>query len=105
MAENVFEKDVLRNLNISKASYQVIKRHIYSFAQRKRNSTSSHPLGGAGLMIQVDETAICHGSLLDTPSNLDDDIPGVTWLVEFIEKGSRTIRLEIQYVTKKSVHP
>jgi ISXO2-like transposase domain len=46
-------------------------------------------------MIQVDETVICHGYLVDSPSNLDDDAPGVTWLVEIIEQGTGSIRLEI----------
>jgi hypothetical protein len=93
--ENVFEKDVLRNLNISKASYQCIKQHIYSFAQRERTSSESQLLGCDGRMIQVDETVICHGYLVDSPSNLDDDAPGVTWLVGIIEQGTGSIRLEI----------
>jgi ISXO2-like transposase domain len=92
--ENVFEKDVLRNLQISKSSYQGIKQHIYAFIKREISSANSGLLGDK-LMVQVDETVICHGSLLDTPSNLDDDAPGVTWLVGIIEQGSRDIRLEI----------
>jgi hypothetical protein len=37
-------------------------------------------IGGA-LKVQIDETAICHGFLTSCPSKMNDDFPGVTWLI------------------------
>jgi ISXO2-like transposase domain len=93
--ENDFEKDVLRNLNVAKTSFQKIKKHISQFNHCEYERTKNDMLGGPGIMVQVDETAICHGYLLVCPSNLDDNMPGITWLVGFIEQNSRRVKLEI----------
>ena len=52
-------------------------------------------LGGLNIQVQVDETAICHGFLENCPSRLEDNFPGITWLVGFIEQGSNEIYYEI----------
>lgn len=91
--ENSSEKDVLRNLECSKTLYQNLKNIIYSYIDTMKNN--SVMLGGHNIKVQVDETAICHGFLKKAPSNLNDDYPGVTWLVGFIEENSRNIRYEI----------
>ena len=93
--ENSGEKNVLRNINIAKRSYQLIKQHIYRFLIENFESNLSVKLGGQNKTVQIDETAICHCSLVDCPSRLDDDTPGLTWLVGIIESDSRRIKFEI----------
>lgn len=93
--ENVYEKDILRNLKISKFSYQLIKKHILKFIELEREIEENKLLGSNGMKVQVDETVICHGFLLKSPSNLDDETPGLTWLVGIIEEQSWKVRFEI----------
>ncbi|KAG0420500.1 hypothetical protein DMUE_6339, partial [Dictyocoela muelleri] len=93
--ENVHEKDVLRNLCISKKSFQKIKKNIYDFITEEKNKNTCTLLVGKGKKVQVDETVICHGDIADYPSKIDDDTPGITWLVGIIEEDTKNIKLEI----------
>lgn len=90
--ENVPEKNVLRNCEISKSTYQKIKSNIHDFIETKDDVSLRRRLGGPGLKVQVDETAIAHGDLPACPSQMDDDFPGIRWLVGMIEEGSRDFR-------------
>ncbi|EEQ81210.1 hypothetical protein NCER_102502 [Vairimorpha ceranae BRL01] len=45
-------------------------------------------IGGEGIGVQFDETAICNGELIHSPSSTLHDKPNVQWLVEGVEKGS-----------------
>lgn len=91
--EDNYEKDVCRNASKSKRTFQKIKSIIHDFISLKLKEPQPKLKG----VIQVDETAICRGSLLDCPSNIPDDFPGVTWLVGFLETSTeeKNIRLEI----------
>ena len=91
--ENSYEKDVCRNVKVSKKSYQNIKTLIIDYILQLPEPT--YKLGGAKNKIQVDETVICHGFLHECPSKIEDDFPGVTWLVGIIEENTKDIRLEI----------
>ncbi|KCZ77306.1 hypothetical protein H311_01686 [Anncaliia algerae PRA109] len=92
--ENVYEKDILRNLNISKASYQKIKSHLLNFSQEQNSYLEKEKLGGLNKKVQVDETAIFHGKLDKCPSNTADETPGLIWLVGLIEPETGKIHLE-----------
>jgi hypothetical protein len=39
-------------------------------------------------VVQVDETAICRGLILNNPSNTVDEIPGVQWIVGGVAENS-----------------
>ncbi|KAG0418819.1 hypothetical protein DMUE_6391 [Dictyocoela muelleri] len=52
-------------------------------------------IGGPGLVIQVDETAVCRGRVITDPSNTLDFILNTTWLVGGIKEGSQNIFLKI----------
>lgn len=91
--ENSYEKDVLRNSKISKKSFSIIKKHLLNWCKQK-NIENYRKLGGKKKQVQVDETAVCHGLLPASPSNLPDDFPGVSWLMGFIEIESNDIILE-----------
>lgn len=93
--DNSTEKNVLTNTCISKLSYQKIKQNIYLFIDDIYSSISDIKLGSSNLSVQIDETAICHGNLPDCPSNLNDDFPGITWLVAIIEQSSGRFKFEI----------
>ncbi|KAI5151444.1 hypothetical protein ENBRE01_2144, partial [Enteropsectra breve] len=93
--ENSTEANVLRNTGLSKASYSSIKSEISAFLHDYNSLNSTLKLGNDSLGVQVDETAICHGSLPNCPSQLDDDFPGITWLVGIIEQSTGRIKLEI----------
>jgi transposase-like protein len=43
-------------------------------------------IGGEGVEVQFDETAICNGLIIDNPSSVDDDIPGIQWILGGVEK-------------------
>jgi hypothetical protein len=91
--ENKYEKDILRNLNISKGSFQSIKKLILEYVVLKMDSLNKTKIGG-DKKVQVDETAICHGFLLDCPSKTKDEFPGVTWLIGAIEEHTRKNKLK-----------
>ena len=91
--ENGNEKDTIRNVNRSKGLYQSIKCLLNQYASELY--ISNLKLGGPGIKVQVDGTVICHGRLEDCPSRLEDDFPGITWLVGFIEENSKKIKYEI----------
>lgn len=93
--ENGYEKDVLRNLNISKGCYQKIKAKIAKFICLKINDLNNTKIGGNKRKVQIDETAICHGFLSSCPSKLSDDFPGVTWLIGAIEEGTNRVKYQI----------
>ena len=42
-------------------------------------------IGGEGIRVQLDETAICNGELISNPSSTLDNKPNVQWLVGGIE--------------------
>ncbi|KAG0419986.1 hypothetical protein EQH57_0337 [Dictyocoela roeselum] len=42
-------------------------------------------IGGENIIVQVDETAICQGRIIENPSSGLDDIPGIRWLVGGVE--------------------
>lgn len=88
-----FEQDVLRNLEISKKSYQTIKKQIGLCFRNHFNTLSSTKLGGLGVKVQVDETVISHGPIPNCPSNLNDDHRGLIWLLGIIEEQSKSIKL------------
>ncbi|KAG0421375.1 hypothetical protein DMUE_6296, partial [Dictyocoela muelleri] len=43
-------------------------------------------IGGPGIRVQIDETAICRGKIILNPSNTLDDMEGIQWLVGGIEE-------------------
>lgn len=92
--ENHFEKDVIRNLKISKKSYQNIKKNCIGFAKKMHELKQEIKLGGEKTL-QVDETVICHGFLNQCPSQMSDDTRGITWLMGIIEENTNEIRLKI----------
>ncbi|KAG0435096.1 hypothetical protein DMUE_4888 [Dictyocoela muelleri] len=46
-------------------------------------------IGGVGLEVQIDETAICNGTIITNPSSAFDDIPNPQWLIRSIENNER----------------
>ena len=91
--ENSSEKSVARNTNRSKKGFSFIKKLIIQYINSKEENLST--LGGKDVLVQVDETAICHGLLSMSPSTLPDETQVVTWLVGIIEARTRNIRFEI----------
>ncbi len=87
--ENVPEKNVLRNCSLGKRTYQTIKNNIYCFIRDRECNLINRKLGGKGLKVQVDETVISHGELPNCPSVIEDNFPGIQWLVGMIEEGTR----------------
>lgn len=45
-------------------------------------------IGGEGIVVQVDETAICNGRIILNPSSSIDEIDGVQWIVGGVVEGS-----------------
>lgn len=93
--ENSYEKDVCRNASISKRTFQKIKQNLNLFINSTYNERRLEMIGGRGVRVQVDETVISHGEIPSNPSTLDDDFPGITWLVGMIEENSNNIKLFI----------
>lgn len=92
--ENLYEKDVLRNLQISKLSFKKINKIIFQFINFKQLTETNEKLGGE-YTVQVDETLICHGNLDKCPSKCEDNMSGITWLVGLIEEQTGKIKLII----------
>lgn len=44
-------------------------------------------IGGAGVRIQIDETAICNGLVISDPSNTLDNLPNIQWIVGGVVEG------------------
>ena len=45
-------------------------------------------IGGEGIGVQFDETAICNGELIPNPSSTLDNKPNIQWLVGGVEEGN-----------------
>ena len=45
-------------------------------------------IGGEGIGVQFDETAICNGELIPNPSSTIDNKPNIQWLVGGVEEGN-----------------
>ncbi len=90
-----FEKDVCRNIDISRLLYGGIKKKIWSYLEYEYEKSKTIKIGGPGIKVQVDETVICHGYLENCPSSLSDDTNGITWLLGIIEENSKNIKLII----------
>ena len=45
-------------------------------------------IGGEGIGVQFDETAICNGELIPNPSSTLDNKPYIQWLVGGVEEGN-----------------
>ena len=45
-------------------------------------------MGGEGIGVQFDETAICNGELIPNPSSTLDNKPYIQWLVGGVEEGN-----------------
>ena len=71
--ENTSEKNVLINLNINKRTYQKIKYNISLFLNYFWCVVNTQKLGGEEKTVQIDETAIYHGSINESPSNINDE--------------------------------
>jgi hypothetical protein len=93
--ENVEEINAIRNLNVSKNCYFKIKSILRKYIYNEYINKSIVKLGENGNPIQVDETAIARGKLLECPSVLSDDTSGITWLVGFIEENTNRFYYEI----------
>lgn len=96
--EDNYEYDVIRNVGRAKKSYQTIKKKIYDFIGVNLKTDISKLSG----VIQVDETAICKGKLFESPSNINDDFPGITWLVGFVETSSTEKRIKMEIISDRS---
>jgi hypothetical protein len=45
-------------------------------------------IGGTGIRVQIDETAICNGLVVSNPSNRYDNIPKIQWIVGGVVEGN-----------------
>ncbi|KAF9761129.1 hypothetical protein NGRA_2836 [Nosema granulosis] len=53
-------------------------------------------IGGEGIKVQFEETAICNGVIISDSSNAYDEIPGITWIIGGVVEGNfREFVLEI----------
>jgi hypothetical protein len=53
-------------------------------------------IGGAGIRVQFDETAICNGRLIIKPSNTQDDVFGTQWIIgDVVQNDSRQFILKL----------
>ena len=90
-----FEADALRNLEIAKHAYQNIKRHLSSLFNREQTRELGTKIGNRGVPVQIDKTAIGPGNRLVCLSHLNDDFPGIVWLLGIVEINSGKVRLLI----------
>ena len=91
--ENQRQNDICRNSECSKNTFQKIHLLFQNYTESQTERTIK--LRGLGITFQIDETAICHVFLLECPSMLPDDYPGITWLLGIIEEDIKRIYLEI----------
>lgn len=77
----------INTCNISEPTYIKLKGYILKNIKEEINNRSIK-IGGIGSVIQVDETAICRGSIIINPSSTEDEIANTTWLVGGIEEGN-----------------
>jgi transposase-like protein len=74
--------------NISENTYIEIKSKIYPILRDEINELGTM-LGGEGVALQVDETAICRGMIITNPTTTQDNIPNTQWLVGIIEESEK----------------
>ncbi|KAG0425750.1 hypothetical protein DMUE_6014 [Dictyocoela muelleri] len=80
---------------ISKQTYSNVRKLIVSKIKSKENEIWGK-IGGNGIAVQIDETAICRGRIIQNPSSTLDETPGIQWLIGGVEVSeSKKIFLEI----------
>ncbi|KAF9764447.1 hypothetical protein NGRA_0555 [Nosema granulosis] len=70
---------------ISEPTFIKIKDRI----QEWLHVDTSFKIGGEGVEIQIDETAICNGKIIINPSSTHDSNPNTQWLIGGIENNQR----------------
>jgi hypothetical protein len=80
--------------DIDEATYITIKKIIYPMLEFDLE-LNHELLGTPTNPVQVDETAICRGRIIENPSSTYDDTPNVTWLVGIIEEGTNRLVMKI----------
>ena len=58
-------------------------------------------IGGEGIGVQFDETAICNGELIPNPSSTLDNKPNVQWLVRDLEERNCRNFVRSLFLTEK----
>lgn len=71
---------------ISAPSYIKIKKEILK--KIATYNKTNVKIGGEGIEVQLDETAICNGRIITDPSNTLDETAGVQWIVGGVEKNN-----------------
>lgn len=98
--EKNYGYNIIKNSNISKSSFDRIKRIILSLIS-KLNKIDDRKIGTNINSVQVDETIIIKGKLVKSPSETKDKIKNATWLVGAVEEGTYNMKLEIVPNRKK----
>jgi transposase-like protein len=80
--------------DIDEKTYIKIKKMIYPLLELDLES-NHELLGSPTNPVQVDETAICRGRIIENPSSTHDDMPNITWLVGIIEEGTNRLIMKI----------
>lgn len=89
-----YEKRVLNDTEISKSTFQLIKKNCIKYFSSKNEIKKNIIIGGE-YNVQIDETVIYKGKLIMSPSQMYDNFKGCTWLVGLIEEGTGNIILNI----------
>ncbi|KAG0420676.1 hypothetical protein EQH57_0055 [Dictyocoela roeselum] len=69
---------------VSPKTFLKIKKLVINMIKIKKERIFNK-IGGVNIIVQVDETAICQGRIIENPSSVHDEIPGIQWLVGGVE--------------------
>ncbi|KCZ79187.1 hypothetical protein H312_03427 [Anncaliia algerae PRA339] len=98
---NLNNFQALNQLKINEKTYIKIK-NILNLKIKNYLDNNSVRLGGCGVSVQCDETAICNGSLIIDPTHTQDDKPNTQWILGLIEESCERRCLLIIIPDRKS---
>ncbi|KAG0421139.1 hypothetical protein DMUE_6309, partial [Dictyocoela muelleri] len=97
--EKNFEYNINKNSNVSLSTIKRIKRQIIQVISKETDNYSQKL--GKNYPVQIDESIIVKGKLINSPSNKYDSIKNSTWIIGAVEEITRNIVLEIVPNRKK----
>ncbi|KAG0442768.1 hypothetical protein DMUE_0023 [Dictyocoela muelleri] len=89
-----FQKIISNDTEMAISTFQKIRQTLLKYLSIKYETKKDMVLGGEH-SVQIDETVIYKGTLITSPSNLYDEIKGLTWLVGIIERHTERMIIKI----------
>lgn len=99
--KNTYNYDICNEVNITRPTLSKIIKTIRN-SIKKSNSQEFTKLGGAGRVIQIDETAVSRKGIIKNPTSSIENCRKTKWLMGFIDENDFS-KFNLQLLTDRTV--